>query len=179
LAGSSSAISIRGARPRPHHGRGKETIMTPSAASTAPGWLDRETYPFQSRWTEPAGLRVHYVDKSTGAAVLFVLHGTPTWSFEFRHVITALARRHCSIALDRLGFGLSDRPQGADYSPKAHAGRLTAFVEGLRLNRFTLVVHDFGGPIGCPSRSRRRHRTEYEILVKVAAVTPSGCPGGN
>src|SRR5262249_20833534 len=57
--------------------------------------------------------------------------------------------RRC-IALDHLGFGLSDRPRGADYSPKAHAQRLVAFARRLGLDRLTLVVHDYGGPIGLP-----------------------------
>jgi haloalkane dehalogenase len=122
--------------------------MTVSAASTTPNWLDREAYPFRSRWTHSAGSRLHYVDEGNGDAVLFV-HGTPTWSFEFRHLITALAPTYRCIALDHLGFGLSDRPRRVDYSPKAHAERL-AFVSDLHLDRFTLVVHDYGGPIGLP-----------------------------
>jgi len=123
--------------------------MTVSAASSTPDWLDREAYPFRSRWTGAGGSRLHYVDEGAGDAVLFV-HGTPTWSFEFRHLITALAPTYRCIAPDHLGFGLSDRPPGVDYSPKAHAERLAAFVDDLRLDRFTLVVHDYGGPIGLP-----------------------------
>jgi haloalkane dehalogenase len=123
--------------------------MTDSAAPAAPGWLDREAYPFRSRWSGAAGSRLHYVDEGAGDAVLFV-HGTPTWSFEFRHVIAALSPTSRCIAPDHLGFGLSDRPSGGDYSPAAHARRLAAFVTRLGLDRFTLVVHDFGGPIALP-----------------------------
>jgi haloalkane dehalogenase len=117
--------------------------------TTTPDWLDREAYPFQSRWTDVPGSHLHYVDEGAGDVVLFV-HGTPTWSFEFRHLITALAPTHRCIAPDHLGFGLSDRPRGADYSPEAHAQRLAAFVSHLGLTRFTLIVHDYGGPIGLP-----------------------------
>ena len=120
-----------------------------TAPTTTPDWLDREAYPFQSRWTDVPGSRLHYVDEGAGDVVLFG-HGTPTWSFEFRHLITALAPSHRCIAPDHLGFGLSDRPRGADYSPEAHARRLAAFVRHLGLTRFTLIVHDYGGPIGLP-----------------------------
>ena len=123
--------------------------MTTSTLSVTPDWLDHNAYPFRSRWIEVEGARLHYIDEGSGDPVLFV-HGTPTWSFEFRHVIKALAPTHRCIALDQLGFGLSNRPTGADYSPEAHARRLAAFVESLGLTRFTLVVHDYGGPIGLP-----------------------------
>ena len=129
-----------------------------------PGWLDRNAYPFRSRWAEVEGARLHYVDEGRGDVVLFV-HGTPTWSFEFRHVIKALAATHRCIAPDHLGFGLSDRPFGANYSPEAHARRLAEFVKGLDLARFTLVVHDYGGPIGLPLALSMPSPVEKLVLI--------------
>jgi haloalkane dehalogenase len=99
--------------------------------------------------TLPSGDRLHYIDEGAGPAVLFV-HGTPTWSFEWRHLIRTLAPSHRCIALDHLGFGLSDRPVGASYAPESHAERLRQLVDQLGLRDFTLVVHDFGGVIGLP-----------------------------
>ena len=93
--------------------------------------------------------RVHYVDEGSGPPALFV-HGTPTWSFEYRHVVRAASDVRRCIAPDHLGFGLSDRPRGASYSPEAHSARLREFVDKLGLDRFALVVHDYGGPIGLP-----------------------------
>jgi haloalkane dehalogenase len=93
--------------------------------------------------------RVHYEDRGQGEVVLFV-HGTPTNSYEYRHLIAALATRFRCIAPDHLGFGLSERPANFAYTPEAHATVLQEFVESLGLDRFTLVVHDFGGPIGLP-----------------------------
>jgi haloalkane dehalogenase len=117
---------------------------------TTPPWVDREAFPFRSRFLEVAhGRRVHYVDEGEGDVVLFV-HGTPTWSFEWRHCIRVLSRTHRCIAMDNLGFGLSDRPRDFDYRPESHAAVLRAFVERLALRDVTLVVHDFGGPIGLP-----------------------------
>ena len=112
-------------------------------------WVDQRAYPFLSRYVSlPAG-EMHYVDEGQGEPILMV-HGTPTWSFEYRHVIAALSRHHRCIAPDHLGFGLSERPAGFAYTPEAHAAVLGEFVDRLGLDRFTLVVHDFGGPIGLP-----------------------------
>lgn len=93
--------------------------------------------------------RMHYVDEGSGPVILFV-HGTPTNSYEYRHLIAALAKTHRCIAPDHLGFGKSDRPEAFPYTPEAHAAVLREFVDTLRLDRYTLVVHDFGGPIGLP-----------------------------
>ena len=125
---------------------------TPSAELpvSTPPWVDRDGFPFRSRFLEVApGRRVHYVDEGQGDLLLFV-HGTPTWSFEWRHVIRALSATHRCVAMDNLGFGLSDRPRDFDYTPESHARVLRAFVDRLGLRDMTLVVHDYGGPIGLP-----------------------------
>jgi haloalkane dehalogenase len=116
-------------------------------------------YPFTSRFQALTAGRMHYVDEgptfpgaSAGKApaTLLCVHGTPTWSYEYRHVINALRGRHRCIAPDHLGFGRSDRPPTFAYTPEAHAAALSEFVDRLGLDRYTLVVHDFGGPIGLP-----------------------------
>jgi len=119
------------------------------ADAAGPAWLDRAAYPFRHRYVDLPSGRVHFVDEGLGEPVLFV-HGTPTWSFEFRHLIRALAPRYRCVAPDLLGFGLSSRPPAFPYTPEAHATVLADFVETLRLDRVTLVVHDYGGPIGLP-----------------------------
>lgn len=112
-------------------------------------WVDRHEYPFKSNWADVKDGRLHYIDEGSGPAAVFV-HGTPTWSFEYRHVVRAASDACRCIAPDHLGFGLSDRPKGASYTPEAHAARLREFVDTLGLDRFALVVHDYGGPIGLP-----------------------------
>src|SRR5688572_11912476 len=92
---------------------------------------------------------MHYVDEGSGPPILFV-HGTPTNSYEYRHLIAALSKRFRCIAPDHLGFGVSSRPQSFAYTPEAHAAVLKEFVERLDLRDLTLVVHDFGGPIALP-----------------------------
>jgi haloalkane dehalogenase len=110
-------------------------------------WLDRAEYPFASRWVEIDGARMHYVDEGQGPTVLMV-HGTPTWSFMYRHLVKGLRDRHRCVVPDHLGFGLSDKPAGDAYRPQDQARRLGLFVEALGLEDIALVVHDFGGPIG-------------------------------
>ena len=92
---------------------------------------------------------MHYEDQGSGPPILFV-HGTPTNSYEFRHLIAALSTRFRCLAPDHLGFGQSSRPPSFAYTPEAHAEVLKEFVERLDPGGLTLVVHDFGGPIGLP-----------------------------
>ncbi len=107
---------------------------------------------------------VHYVDEGTGEALLFV-HGTPTWSFEYRHLLRALIGRYRCIAPDHLGFGKSSRPASFAYTPEAHAVVLKEFVDRLGLDRFTLVVHDFGGPIGLPLALSHDSRVARVVIL--------------
>jgi haloalkane dehalogenase len=124
--------------------------MPDSPEAQIPAWLDQQAYPFRHRWLQlPGGARMHYVDEGTGPALLFV-HGTPTWSFEWRHLVRGLREGYRCIAPDLLGMGLSDRPPDFAYTPESHAAALAVFVNALGLERLTLIVHDFGGPIGLP-----------------------------
>ena len=126
-------------------------------------WLDRALYPFISRWFESSDGRMHYVDEGSGPPVVFI-HGTPTWSFMYRHLIARLAPRHRVIAVDHLGFGLSDKPASAPYEPRDHMRRLLALLDGLRISGATLVVHDFGGPIGLGAALARPDLADRLVL---------------
>lgn len=114
-----------------------------------------------------------YVDEGTGDPLLLV-HGTPSWSFEWRHAVRTLASRRRCVAPDHLGFGLSDKPEHADYRPADHAARLAGLVRQLDLRRITLVVHDFGGPIGLDLL-----RTEPERVARVVVVNTWAWPHGD
>jgi pimeloyl-ACP methyl ester carboxylesterase len=129
-----------------------------------PSWLDRAAYPFDNKWASLPSGDLHYVDEGRGEPVLFS-HGTPTWSFEWRHLIRALSPTHRCIAPDHLGFGLSDRPRAASYTPEAHAQRFGAFTNALELDAFTLVVHDYGGPIAMPLALDDRHRVRRLVII--------------
>lgn len=138
-----------GTRVAIHDSRFHLEVPSHESRVTSHAWVDRHEYPFKSNWAELSDGRMHYVDEGSGPPAVFV-HGTPTWSFEYRHVIRAASDSSRCIAADHLGFGLSDRPRQASYTPEAHSARLREFVDGLGLDRFALVVHDYGGPIGLP-----------------------------
>lgn len=110
-------------------------------------WLDRSAYPFPSSYFDTGAGRMHVVDVGDGPAVLLV-HGTPTWSFLYRRIIDDLRHDHRVIAPDLLGFGLSGKPETEAVAPKRQAEHLRTLVDHLGLDRFALIVHDFGGPIG-------------------------------
>ncbi|HEX6643378.1 MAG TPA: alpha/beta fold hydrolase [Gemmatimonadales bacterium] len=111
-----------------------------------------------------SGESLDYTDEGAGATLLFV-HGTPTWSYEWRHLVAALSPRYRCVAPDHLGFGHSDRPADADYTPAAHARRLREFVERLDLRDVTLVVHDYGGPIGIPLALEPASRVRRLVVI--------------
>jgi len=140
------------------------SVVTTRAADSA--GVDRTAYPFDDKWRPLRAGRMHYVDEGAGEPIVFS-HGTPTWSFEWRHLVRALSPEYRTIAPDHLGFGLSERPHGAPYTPEWHAENFVEFVESLDLGPLTLVVHDFGGPIALPLALRRPD------LVKRLVVTNS------
>jgi pimeloyl-ACP methyl ester carboxylesterase len=136
---------------------------------TTDAWVDRNAYPFQSRFLASADGRMHYVDEGPRRDPILFVHGTPSWSFEWRHAIERLrAERRC-VAVDHLGFGLSDKPALAAYKPEDHARRLLDVVRALDLRDLTLVVHDFGGPIGLPVWLEAPERVRSVVLVNTWA----------
>lgn len=114
---------------------------------STPDWLDGTAYPFPSSYFDTGEGRLHYLDVGTGPAVVLI-HGTPTWSFVYRHIITDLQADHRVIAPDLLGFGLSDKPGTEAVAPRRQAEHIQSLLNSLQLSSFHLIVHDFGGPIG-------------------------------
>lgn len=113
---------------------------------TQPSWINKELYPFQSKWINIDGLTLHYIDEGSGDVILFA-HGTPEWSFGFRDLIKDLRKDFRCIAIDHLGFGLSDKTEQASYTVEAHAGRITKFIQKLELSDINIVANDFGAGI--------------------------------
>ena len=110
-------------------------------------WLNTNEYPFKHHYFKVNDTTMHYVDEGEGEVLLFV-HGTPSWSFEFRNVIKFLSKKYRCIAIDHIGFGLSEKPAKYDYTVQNHTASLLKLVTHLQLNQFTMLVHDFGGIIG-------------------------------
>lgn len=123
------------------------------AGTARPSWVPEELYPFESRYQDVLGCRVHYVDEGSGPAILF-LHGNPTWSFLYRNVIRSLSDSFRCVALDYPGFGLSTAPDGYGYTVPEHTDVVERFVTGLGLDGITLMGQDWGGPIGLTVATR-------------------------
>jgi haloalkane dehalogenase len=105
-------------------------------------------YSFAPHYVEQDGLRMHYVDEGAGGPVL-LLHGEPTWAYLYRKVIPRLAGGARCVAPDYFGFGRSDKPTDPGwYSYDRHVESVARLVDELDLRDITLVVQDWGGPIG-------------------------------
>jgi haloalkane dehalogenase len=122
-----------------------------------PSWVPQELYPFESRHVEIDGATVHYVDEGSGPPLL-LLHGNPTWSFLYRDVIMGLRDRYRCIAPDYPGFGLSRARPGYGYTAREHAAVLEKLVLELDLSEVTMMVQDWGGPIGFAGATRHPER---------------------
>jgi haloalkane dehalogenase len=105
-------------------------------------------YGFQPHYVDQDGLRLHYLDEGSGDPVL-LLHGEPTWSYLYRKMIPGLAPAARCIAPDYFGFGRSDKPVDREwYTYGRHCETVAQLLEQLDLTGVTVVVQDWGGPIG-------------------------------
>jgi haloalkane dehalogenase len=105
-------------------------------------------YGFEPRYVEQDGLRMHYVEAGAGDPVL-LLHGEPTWAFLYRRMIPTLGGMARVVAPDYFGFGRSDKPTRIeDYSYDFHYASIERLAGELDLRETTVVVQDWGGPIG-------------------------------
>ena len=132
------------------------------------------SFSWQARFCSAAGFRQHYVDegpgdeargnKGTGRPVV-LLHGQPTWGYIYRRFIPALAAAHRVIVPDHMGFGKSETPAGREYTLSTHVANLAALIETLDLRDITLVMQDWGGPIGIGYAARHPERIHSLVLM--------------
>jgi haloalkane dehalogenase len=122
-------------------------------------------YDFEPHYVEQDGLRMHYVDEGEGASVL-LLHGEPTWAYLYRKVIPEVAAVARCIAPDYFGFGRSDKPVERDwYSYDTHFASLERFVDELDLRDVTVVMQDWGGPLGMRLAVERPDRIARLVVM--------------
>jgi haloalkane dehalogenase len=129
-------------------------------------------FPFQPHYREVQGLRLAHIDEGEGKPVVF-MHGEPTWSFLWRKVIPPVrdAGLRC-IAPDLAGFGRSDKPIDIDwYSYDRHTELTATLLEDLDLRGATMVVHDWGGPIGLRLAIEHRERIERLVILDTGLST--------
>lgn len=142
--------------------------------------IEHETFggqfPFAPHYRTVNDVRMHFVDEGRGEPIL-LLHGDPTWGFLYRHFIPRLARRYRCIAPDHMGMGKSETPAAPfPYRLSHHIANLEALLLQLDLRAVTLVLHDWGGPVGLGVAARHPDRVKRLVLMNTwaAAVWPGG-----
>ena len=133
-----------------------------------------EDYPFKENYLELENLRMHYVSEGLKASkeVVVCLHGEPSWSYLYRHMIPPLAERFRVLAPDLIGFGKSDKlPSTSDYSFHFHYNTIVAFFKRLKLKNVTLVMQDWGGVLGLV------YAANHPEIIKRMVIMNTGLPG--
>lgn len=138
-----------------------------------------EDYPFSPNYltvddTEGGALRIHYVDEGPDdAAPVLAMHGEPTWSYLYRHMIPRFtAAGHRVIAPDQVGFGKSDKPaERGDYTYQRHVFWMGEVVRKLDLTGITLLCQDWGGLIGLRLWAEMPERFARIVVANTALPT--------
>ncbi|MDR1232865.1 MAG: alpha/beta fold hydrolase [Puniceicoccales bacterium] len=135
---------------------------------TLPPFL-RKIYPFQRHYVKLRnGPTMHYIEEGSGETVLF-LHGHPTWSFFFRNLILSLRPDFRCIAIDHIGYGLSDKPKSYRYNIKTHIEDAICFAEVKRFKKFHIVAQDFGAVVALAMAERWPERISSMSFLNSAA----------
>lgn len=136
-------------------------------------------YPFESNFATVGGQTMHYVDEGPrDAPVVVMVHGNPTWSYFFRHLIAGLSASYRCVAVDHIGMGLSTRPAPGsyDFTLAQRADDLEALLDTAGVTgRMNFILHDWGGMIGMTVASRFPERIDRLVALNTAAFTlPEG-----
>ena len=155
--------------------RGRIDVMT--GVHPLPAWI-RQEYPFAPRrFVTPGGAQMSYLDEGgTGGEAVLMLHGNPTWSYYYRHLVRALAPSIRCIVPDHIGMGASEKPAGYDYTLATRIADVGALVESLGLRRVHLVVHDWGGAIGFGFAARQPGLIGRIVILNTAAFAVNRIP---
>jgi len=134
-------------------------------------------YDFEPQYLTINGFRYHYIDEGRGEPIV-LLHGNPSWSFMYRRLINALRPEYRVIAPDHIGCGLSDKPESNkySYSLEQRIVDLEQLLDKLGISTdVTLVMHDWGGPIGMGYAGRHVQAINRLVFLNTAAfLLPSG-----
>jgi len=129
-------------------------------------------FPFAPRYAEVGGLRMHYLDEGEGAPVV-CFHGEPSWSYLYRRMLPPLvAAGHRVVCPDLAGFGRSDKPTDLDwYSYDRHVEQVAGVLDDLDLRGATVVVQDWGGPIGLRWAVEHSDRVDRLVILNTGLFT--------
>jgi haloalkane dehalogenase len=130
---------------------------------TRPFAVPHELFAVEHRFVDVDDSRIHYVDEGEGETVL-LLHGNPAWSFLYRKIIAGLRDEFRCVALDFPGYGMSTAAPSYGFTPLDHSLFLERFAEQLGLDQLTIMVQDWGGPIGLGFAERRPEHVSRLII---------------
>lgn len=132
-------------------------------------------YPFVAQKISIQGHNLSFLDQGQGR-VIVMLHGNPTWSFFYRNLAILLQDKYRVIVPDHMGCGFSDKPQDYSYTLKTHIDNLETLLVDLDIEKFSLVVHDWGGAIGMGLAVRIPERVESVVVMNTAAFPSQRIP---
>jgi haloalkane dehalogenase len=132
-------------------------------------------YPFVAQKISIQGHNLSFLDQGQGR-VIVMLHGNPTWSFFYRNLAILLQDKYRVIVPDHMGCGFSDKPQDYSYTLKTHIDNLETLLVDLDIEKFSLVVHDWGGAIGMGLAVRNPERVESVVVMNTAAFPSQRIP---
>lgn len=132
-------------------------------------------FPYESKWVEVEGTKMHYVETGEGDPVLFI-HGNPTSSYLWRNILPHVAPQARAIAVDLVGFGKSGKPD-IDYTFEDQYRHMNAFIEALGLTNLTLVVHDWGSAVGL--HYAHMHEGNIKGLAFMESQLPPALPAAS
>lgn len=152
-----------------------EALRTPDAR-----FANLVDYPFAPNYVEIEGYRIHYVDEGPrDGETILLLHGQPSWSYLYRHMIPPLTEQgYRVIAPDLVGFGKSDKPlKQSDHNYQMHIDLMTEFARQIDLQDTTLFAQDWGGLIGLRMVSEDPDRYARIMLSNTGLPAAGGLPG--
>jgi pimeloyl-ACP methyl ester carboxylesterase len=140
-----------------------------------PEYLKKE-YPFKSNFFKISNDEyLHYVDEGTGP-VIIMLHGNPTWSYFYRNLIKHFSKNYRVIVPDHLGMGLSSKNPNSKYTLKNRIEQIEILIDHLKIDKFSLVLHDWGGAIGMGVATKRPDSIIKIMAMNTAAFTSKEIP---
>jgi haloalkane dehalogenase len=125
------------------------------------------TFPYKAHYQEINGFQMHYVDEGKGEPIV-MFHGMPTWGYLYRKFIKILSKSNRVIVPDQMGFGKSDVPQDKPYLLKQHLDNTSKLLLGLDLREMTIVVQDWGGPIGIGFGVHNADRIKQLVIMNTS-----------
>ncbi|MBU0484691.1 MAG: alpha/beta fold hydrolase [Proteobacteria bacterium] len=132
-------------------------------------------YPFKTHKFKINGHAMSYLDEGRGK-VIVMLHGNPTWSYFYRNLVPVLRKKYRVIVPDHMGCGLSDKPYRYPYTLRTHIDNLDQLLAHLKVDKCTLVVHDWGGAIGMGYAERHAGQIESLVIMNTAAFRSKEIP---